>query len=283
MREAADTASALRKETEAAKLLRALLDETARLAQAEDGLRLTMPGREHSKKADLGTVRYCIAQDWLRPKGKTLLLTDAGRAWLKRLDAGDDAYRRQHQIRRTVDVEIDGVRRPALINDAESPLGWLKNRRDRNGRPLISDAQFEAGERLRSDYTFGHLTPRTTANWGAFAPSAGGRRGPPSDVAGLRDEVLAAKARVGKALEAAGPELAGVLIDVCCELKGLEEAEKAHGWPQRAGKVVLQIALTRLARHYGLISEERKGGGRVRHWGTEDYRPSIERWVGEGE
>ena len=51
-----------------------------------------------------------------------------------------------------------------------------------------------------------------------------------------------------RALKEVGPETGGsILLDVCCEVKGLEEAEKANGWPQRAGKVV-QIALTRLAR-----------------------------------
>jgi hypothetical protein len=70
--------------------------------------------------------------------------------------------------------------------------------------------------------------------------------------------VIAAKERVMRALDEVGPEIGGILVDICCELKGLEEAEKANGWPQRAGKVVLQIALTRLARHYGLIGDHRK-------------------------
>jgi hypothetical protein len=42
---------------------------------------------------------------------------------------------------------------------------------------------------------------------------------------------------------------------------------------------VLQIALTRLARHYGLIAAETcdpRARRKVRHWGSDDYRPSLE-------
>jgi Domain of unknown function (DUF6456) len=149
---------------------------------------------------------------------------------------------------------MDGIRRPMLVNEAESPLGWLKSRKSRSGRPLISNAQYEAGERLRADYWFAHVSPRVTANWSALAPSGRSRRGAPFDAASLRDEVIAAKERVMRALDAVYPELSAVLVDICCELKGLEEAERSHDWPQRAGKVILQLALTRLARHYGLMS-----------------------------
>jgi len=165
-----------------------------------------------------------------------------------------DSFRQQHQLRAIAEREVDGVRRPVLVNEAESPLGWLKSRKDRNGRPLITDDQYQAGERLRADYWFAHLSPRVTSNWSACAPSQRLRRAAPSDAAALRDEVIAAKERVMRALMAVGPEVSGVLVDICCELKGLEEAEKENGWPQRAGKVALQIALTRLAKHYGLAA-----------------------------
>jgi hypothetical protein len=44
---------------------------------------------------------------------------------------------------------------------------------------------------------------------------------------------------------------------------------------------VLQLALTRLARHYGLLAlEPSPGARRMRHWGDTDYRPTIDAWRG---
>lgn len=197
--------------------------------------------------------------------------------------APEDAerFRQQHQRQSLGEREVNGTRRAVLLNETESPLGWLRNRKDRNGKPWISPHQYEAGERLRADYWFAHLSQRVTANWSALAPADRSRRGPSSRAADLRDDVIAAKERVMRALKAVGPEIAGVLIDICCELKGLEEAEKENGWPQRAGKVVLQIGLTRLARHYGLIGtpgNETRRPLKLRHWGSEDYRPTLAAW-----
>lgn len=165
------------------------------------------------------------------------------------------------------------------INLDESPLAWLARRKDKDGKPMLSDAEVRAGERLRADFWFGQMTPRVTANWsGAVRESGGGRRSAPGHGAELSDHALAARERVRSALKAAGPDLAGMLIDVCCHLKGLEQAEKSGGWPARAGKVVLQIALRQLARHYGFVSETGKAHvsrARPSHWGTPDYRPKI--------
>lgn len=166
--------------------------------------------------------------------------------------------------------------RPA-VDGNESPLAWLRRRKDKDGTPMISAAEFEAGERLRADFTFGQLMPSTTARWSPVGAGDGRPRGAANSAAELTDNALAARERVQRALEAVGPELAGILVDVCCFLKGLEDAEKAQGWPLRSAKVVLQLALQRLARHYGLMSRPQPSDGgrsRVLHWGAAGYRPA---------
>jgi hypothetical protein len=108
--------------------------------------------------------------------------------------------------------------------------------------------------------------------------SRSARRGAPDAGVELSDAAVAARERIKRAVAAVGSELAGILIDVCCHETGLEAAERAEGWPQRAAKVVLQLALTSLARHYGLIAPERSPFARLRHWGDEDYRPGLDAW-----
>ena len=156
------------------------------------------------------------------------------------------------------------------FNDAESPLSWLRTRKDKAGRPLISDVQYLAGERLRMDFERAMLARRVTTNWDMAG--AGGRGG--NATAELSDGAIAARQRYMTALDAVGPELGGILAQVCCLSAGLEQAERVLSLPQRSGKAVLGLALTALARHYGLAATERRSSA-PSHWGLEDYRPSI--------
>lgn len=160
------------------------------------------------------------------------------------------------------------------VNVAESPLGWLSTRRGPDGKPFLEPAAIEAGERLRADFTRGAMMPGITSSWGALL---GARGGPPGRGGELNDAAIAARLRVERALAAVGPELSGVLVDVCCFLKGLEQVEAERRWPPRSAKIVLVLALSRLAAHYGLESEARGPDrpGRLRHAGADDYRPSI--------
>ena len=149
-------------------------------------------------------------------------------------------------VERTVDSE--GVPQPAsmrrgrtvTVNLAESPLGWLRS------RALIDARQFEAGERLRGDYERASIAPSVTMRW-AERVDGGGRDGLDPTSA-----QIAAKRRFDEALAAAGPGLADILWRVVCAGEGLPVAEKALQWPARAGRVVLTLALDRLAAHYGI-------------------------------
>lgn len=138
-----------------------------------------------------------------------------------------------------------------LQNDNESPLTWLRQRRDRQGRAFISEAQFAAGERLRRDFTYGNMTPTVTSSWSPVA--FGSKRGRAADAElELRDGQLRARERFRAAMVAVGPEFCDVLADVCCFLLGLEEVERKNGWPRRTAKIVLQLGLSALARFYGM-------------------------------
>src|SRR5581483_1197392 len=167
---------------------------------------------------------------------------------------------------------------PGTRASREGSLAWLRQRRDKDGQPLVTQPQFDAGERLAADYWHAQLMPRVTADWSAAAGNRRTRRAAPGAGVELGDNVVAARQRVARALTAVGPELAGILVDVCCHEVGLATAERAHGLPQRSGKVVLQLALTSLARHYGIITAPSPMAARMRHWGTGDYRPDIEAW-----
>jgi hypothetical protein len=165
------------------------------------------------------------------------------------------------------------------FNDAESPLAWLRARRGPAGNPLISDEQFQAGERLRADFERAMLTRRTTTNWDL----AGAGRCGAGTATDLSDAALAAGERYHRALESVGPELAGILSEVCCLAAGLEQAERRLNLPQRSGKAVLGLALTALARHYGLIDERLARDSGVLRWGLAGYRPAIPPAAGPGE
>ena len=206
---------------------------------------------------------------------RRLALTDAGRAHLRRLSAPDvdqaEPFRAQHASYAL--RQLEKAARPTLVNEAESPLAWLARRKDREGRTFLDAAQLEAGERFRRDIEQAQLLQRVTANWEASINAA--RRG--ADAGAVSEVAIDARRRLARAFDAVGPELAGLITDVCGYLKGLEVVESERGWPPRSAKVVLKIALDRLARHYGLAVEAR---GRDRaesllHWGAEDYRPRV--------
>ena len=132
--------------------------------------------------------------------------------------------------------------RTVTVNLAESPLGWLKS------RGLVTERQFEAGEKLRGDWELAQLAPRVTMRWDGARADSNARGAPRLADAGVVQ--IAAKRRFEEAVAAVGPGLDSILWRIVCAGEGMREAEQALGWPARAGKLVLGLALDRLADHY---------------------------------
>jgi len=186
-------------------------------------------------------------------------ITAAGRAALKRHLAEDNRqgfgeaaspFADQHRDWDAKEVQVEGTTRTARMryNAAESPITMLARRKDKDGTAYLEAEHVTAAERLREDFELSHMGPRIGQNWEKFL--TGGERGGfhPGDMGGSGSD--AARARVAAAMRDLGPGLGDAVLRVCCFLEGIETAEKRLGWAARSGKVVLRIALQRLARHY---------------------------------
>lgn len=133
-----------------------------------------------------------------------------------------------------------GARRSVTVNLAESPLAWL------HARGHLPARLFDAGERLRADYEHAGLSQMVTMRWEPVRLSGGADRLAPGE------RRIAAKARFDGAMAAAGHGLADVLWRVVCACESLPDAERALEWPARSGKLVLRLALERVADFYRL-------------------------------
>ena len=230
---------------EARRVLRKLA--SGKRLVACDAARFAVTGTgamRNAMKVERRTVEAFAARDWLKGSAENgFALSDVGLGWLKRAECeGASPFAAQHRaVTRRKVLDPNGLEREVEINEAESPIAWLRH------RGMINPMQYEAGDRLRRDFTLARLAPRLGVDLDAPVVLASSR-----SPAEFSDMVLAAKQRFTLAMKAVGPGLSDILFGVCCHLMRLEGIEQELGWPQRSAKVVLQIALDRLGEHYGL-------------------------------
>ena len=132
--------------------------------------------------------------------------------------------------------------RSVTVNVAESPLTWL------HARGHLSDVQYAAGEALCRDWERAQLSPGITMRWDAVRIRGWGQDQSLSSA----ERQLAARARFDGAVAQAGPGLSDILWRVVCAGETLPDAERAMAWPVRSGKLVLRLALDRVASYYRL-------------------------------
>lgn len=230
---------------------------------------------ERRVKCDAAWIQQWLSAGTARMDGDRLSLTDAGKASVKRAIAlgMDHPYRAGHGVTATQRHE-DGDVVARLVNLDESPLSRLATLRSHDGGKWLEPHELAAGERLRVDFESAQLRQRVTMS---YDPShvASGSKASRNGREDLSTGALSARQRVSDALDAVGPELGSIAMDVCCFLKGLEAVESERRWPRRSAKLLLKTALAGLGRHYFPVARGKAQAKGVFQWGTEDYRPHL--------
>lgn len=228
--------------------------QTDKYVLTKSGARTSLPTAVVSELAAQGVVDlrhgYCRA----RPEA---------RSWLKRQLADADQEAAQHRVTKT-------TKAGTVVNMVESPLARLAQ--PANGQASFLNAHHvEAGERIRKLVEQAHLVQRTTMSYDPTRLPSGNGGGKSGDV---NDLALDARTSLRRIITALPPDCAGVVLDVCGFLKGLQQVETERQWPRRSAKLVLRIGLEQAATIYGLtpaaVGEPSK---RNHNWLGPDARP----------
>lgn len=263
-----------------AHMLARLTRKGARLETRPTGYLIVYPGervrtataaaRDPDRHVAQALVEAAISAGWIATDGMigSLRLTETGALHLK---LGHPTAAPRGAL---TDDRQAGRALPTATATG-GPIARMRHKRDARGAPLVTSLQVEAAERLARDFNRGQMQPRVTANWdrAALGFSLERRPGAAGDIS---DGASAAQERVRRALADAGAEFSDLLVDACCLDIGLEAIEQRRAWPPRTARVVLGLALDRLARHYGMVGQG-PARGRPGHWGAADYKPTQSR------
>ncbi|WP_072506353.1 DUF6456 domain-containing protein [Phaeobacter porticola] len=246
-------------ESQAIEVLSCLNPRGAVLAVA-DGMEKAVVVREAACEDKKVVVERTLAEalalrDWIACPTPGRLsryhITSEGRNALSRFIAG-----RENRARARVESASPTTRkfgrdrhqrRRARYGLGETPLHMLARHTDRDGTPFLTTELVRAGERLREDFELAQVADHLARSSSQFADAdcaASARRRRPGQAA------IAAKRRAAAALSVLGEGLSDIVMRCCCQLEGLEAAERQLGWSARSGKVVLRIALQQLKLHY---------------------------------
>ena len=131
--------------------------------------------------------------------------------------------------------------------------------------PFLLPHHVEAARRLALMFERAHLRQRVTMS---YDPTRTGGRSSGSPVQGeLSASAADARKHLADMAALMPADCWAVLFEICGLDRGLQDVEAARDWPRRGGKLVLRIALSHLASHYGLDAEARgRAATRQRHW-----------------
>ncbi|MGL1922066.1 MAG: DUF6456 domain-containing protein [Hyphomicrobiales bacterium] len=154
-----------------------------------------------------------------------------------------------------------------------SPIYKLYNRQRNIRHKYLNETHLQAGQQLFDKFVNANLQPNITMNWEKLASAPQPHYTGVKDT-GLGESLYLARKQLYEALEYVGEDFAAILVEVCLFGNGLEATEKALAWPARSGKLLLTMALDRLAQYYK-IDVKQKPKSMYLAWAAHDVNSSV--------
>ena len=140
-----------------------------------------------------------------------------------------------------------GVKRSVRRRNAHHILRRLSKERGPNNMRFLSVAEVQAGELFQRDYNRFYGGDKITQSVDKIRVDQSGQNGTELEMMRRLDSGRAYQA----AIDVLGPSLDQAALVICGERKSLDQLEREQSWSRGSGRVILKLALQRLALQYG--------------------------------
>ncbi|PCI88987.1 MAG: hypothetical protein COB24_00475 [Hyphomicrobiales bacterium] len=222
------------------------------------------------RKLPFMLIDFMQENEWLKFKDNAYHHTEAGQIWLEDfiyfvdLDQGNTSKRQTNKT-----INRNNQPRPMGLNDFTSianqdasadhaPLLKLYNRQRNIAYKYLSEIHLQAGQRLFELFVKANLRPNVTMNWENLQSVKQSHHTGVKDMS-FSEATYIARRELHESLSQVGQDFSAILVEICLFGNGLEATEKALNWPARSAKLLLTMALDRLATHYQLTPNEAVG------------------------
>lgn len=225
------------------------------------------PPARFVKKLPSVLIEFMQGNGWLKLKQDIFRHTDTGRIWLADficfVDLGQETAAKRlanNTASRTSPPRPMAMKEPANHADHHAnqqhaasadhaPLLKLYNRQRNMAHKYLSETHLLAGQKLFDLFVKANVRPNVTMNWENLQSVKQSHHTGSKDV-GFSEATYMARRELYESLSHVGQEFSAILVEICLFGNGLEATEKAMNWPARSAKLLLTMALDRLAEYY---------------------------------
>lgn len=221
------------------------------------------------KKLPVKLIEFMHENSWLELDVGIYKSTEVGHNWLAEflyfLDLKPTAETNMDDVQNIVAPYVNAQKSlvemgemSLHMNDVQhSPIIKLYNRQRNIAHKYLNAIHVEAGQKLFDYFVTANLEPNVTMDWERLKSVKQSHHTGQSGN-DFSEQTYLARQQLYDCLKYTGPEFAAVLVEICLFGNGLEATERTMNWPARSGKLLLTMALDRLAEHLGIFRQLRE-------------------------